>query len=118
MTVNLEMICDCQCEKNGELGFELQSAKCHYHGDLSCGICVCYDGYFGKNCECGANDRSHMFINEFACRRDNTSTVDCGGRGTCECNECNCNVREDSTEVSIIRYFLNFFESSTDVYRL
>ena len=95
------MLCDCQCEIGGEQGFEYKSEKCNGHGDLSCGICVCYDGYFGKNCECGTNDRGLTYINEFACRRDNTSNVDCGGRGTCECNVCNCNTRDDPTEVCI-----------------
>jgi integrin beta 1 len=97
------MICDCQCENSGEKGFEYKSETCNTHGDLTCGICVCHDGYFGKNCECGTNDRGQMLINEFACRRDNSSNVDCGGRGTCECNVCNCNTRDDPTEV--YKYF-------------
>ncbi|XP_014209848.1 integrin beta-PS isoform X2 [Copidosoma floridanum] len=95
LTVNLEMICDCQCENSGEPGFEYKSKKCNNHGDLSCGVCMCDDGYFGKKCECGANDNRQMLVNEFACRRDNTTNVDCNGRGVCECNVCACNRRDE-----------------------
>ncbi|KAJ8669749.1 hypothetical protein QAD02_001008 [Eretmocerus hayati] len=98
LTVNLEMICDCDCEKGGMEGFEYQSEKCHYHGDLSCGVCECQEGYFGKNCECGMNEREGTHYNEFACRADNTTTLECSGRGTCECNVCYCDKRADETE--------------------
>ncbi|XP_014224421.1 integrin beta-PS-like isoform X1 [Trichogramma pretiosum] len=99
LTVNLEMICDCQCEKPFETGYEKNSTVCHHGGDLSCGVCNCYDKHFGKNCECTTNDPSQTFVNEFACRRDNTSTVDCSGRGTCTCNRCECETRIDETEI-------------------
>ncbi|XP_058794533.1 integrin beta-PS [Phymastichus coffea] len=101
LTVNLEMICDCACERSSldNLGFELKSEKCGFNGDLSCGICSCYNGFFGKACECDTNNRGQTNINEFACRKDNTSTVDCSGRGSCECNMCACYEREDLEEV-------------------
>lgn len=34
------------------------------------------------------------------CRADNTSTVDCSGRGSCVCGKCECNVRSNVDEVS------------------
>lgn len=81
------MICECDCENGGE-GYEINSAKCNFNGDLSCGICKCKDGFFGKNCECGGGKGLYT-INEFACRYNN-ATQDCSGRGHCECNECMC----------------------------
>lgn len=98
------MICDCPCEKNepDNISFELKSEMCHKQGDLSCGICSCYKNFFGKECECDTNNRGLSNINEFACRKDNTSTVDCSGRGSCECNQCECDNREDPNEVNYI----------------
>lgn len=89
------MLCDCGCENDGQPGFVPISPVCNYNGDLSCGICVCHEGYYGKHCECGGVDGGLTTINKYACRRDNTSTVDCSGRGTCECNMCNCNPTEE-----------------------
>lgn len=113
LTVNLEMLCDCDCERSDSVNqaFEEKSDKCDKHGDLSCGICACYEGYFGKQCECGTNDRGQSNINELACRRDNTTTYDCSGRGSCECNVCNCYGREDPNEV---REF--FVKAANDVF--
>lgn len=33
------------------------------------------------------------------CRKDNTTTVDCGGRGTCVCDICDCDKRNNPEEV-------------------
>lgn len=102
LTVNLEMLCDCECEHGDSTnkGFEEKSEKCAGHGDLSCGICACNEGYFGKFCECSVNDRIQANTNVLACRPDNTSTTDCSGRGSCNCNVCECYDRDkDSNEV-------------------
>lgn len=34
-----------------------------------------------------------------ACRPDNTTTTDCSGRGNCACGVCECDKRQDPTEV-------------------
>ena len=112
LTVNLEMICDCQCEYSGDT-FELNSPKCNYKGDLKCGICTCEDGYFGKNCECSIQNGGHSqttVLNENACRKDNTSLLECEGRGQCECNTCNCLSRENPDEVNLYLVF-HFIET-------
>ncbi|XP_014230256.1 integrin beta-PS [Trichogramma pretiosum] len=105
LTVNLEMICDCDCERPDTSatftrGFQPNSTECENHGDLSCGICACYAGYFGKKCDCDASKGVSAKTSDLACRPDNTTTVDCSGRGTCECNQCNCNKRSDGEEIT------------------
>lgn len=90
------MICDCDCENGGE-GYEPSSPQCNFQGDLSCGICKCFDGFFGKTCECGGG-KGIITNNEFACRYNN-ATQDCSGRGSCVCNLCECNPRNDPDEV-------------------
>lgn len=52
LTVDLNMICDCPCERPDHSSFELHSAKCQLHGKYKCGQCECDDNYFGRNCEC------------------------------------------------------------------
>lgn len=52
LTVNLEMLCSCPCERPNHPEFELNSPKCKGHGTYKCGICECNDSYFGRNCEC------------------------------------------------------------------
>lgn len=100
LTVNLEMLCDCECERSDstDKGFQPNSDICVNHGDLTCGICSCNEGYFGKNCECNAN-AVQANTNVLGCRPDNTTTVDCSGRGNCICNVCDCHDREDTNEV-------------------
>ncbi|XP_001601489.2 integrin beta-PS [Nasonia vitripennis] len=99
LTVDLEMICDCGCENPDSPSYIPNAFECNYNGDLSCGICICKPGFFGKKCECGVNDKVQTVKNEFVCRPDNTSTVDCSGRGICECNQCNCYPRENPDEI-------------------
>lgn len=100
LTVNLEMLCDCDCENPDAPGYEYASSTCRGHGDLKCGICACYEGYFGEFCQCNVNDVGGYNIDENACRRDNTSLTVCSGRGTCECNVCQCQIRKEPEQVS------------------
>ena len=111
LTVHLEMICDCDCERPGSSeSFETNSPQCGNHGNLNCGICNCEKGFFGKKCECNVNDRGLSNVTESVCRAEK-DTVDCSGRGRCECNECNCYSRLDPNEVTIIvlQSVANFF---------
>lgn len=52
LTVDLEMLCDCGCERPGHVGYEIASSKCNGHGTYKCGICECDGVHFGRKCEC------------------------------------------------------------------
>ncbi|XP_012282811.1 integrin beta-PS [Orussus abietinus] len=99
LTVNLEMLCDCDCEHKGHSMYEPKSPECSGVGTLKCGVCECFDGFFGKRCECSPHQDSTGFDKHFqSCRPDNTSLVDCSGRGTCACGVCECEERENPEE--------------------
>lgn len=102
------MLCDCECEHKGNM-YEESSPVCNGNGTLKCGICECYEGFFGKECECNSHQDLTGFEKHFQCRPDNISLVDCSGRGTCDCGQCECDERENPEEV-----FLKF--SSTFLY--
>lgn len=98
------MLCDCECERDGPM-YEPKSPECNGVGTLNCGVCDCYDGFFGKRCECSPHQEMSGFDKHFqSCRPDNTSLVDCSGRGTCACGQCECEERENPEEVSKKRY--------------
>ncbi|KAK2580997.1 hypothetical protein KPH14_006050 [Odynerus spinipes] len=99
LTVNLEMLCDCECERNGSM-YVPKSPECNGVGTLICGVCDCNDGFFGKRCECSPHQEMSGFDKHFqSCRPDNTSLVDCSGRGTCACGQCECEERENPEEI-------------------
>jgi len=104
LTVNLEMLCDCECEREGHM-YEEKSSECNGVGTLKCGVCECYDGFFGKRCECSPHQELTGFDKHFqSCRPDNTSLVDCSGRGTCACGQCECEERENPEEVIFLHH--------------
>ncbi|XP_033214919.1 integrin beta-PS-like [Belonocnema kinseyi] len=90
LVVNLEMICDCGCEQSEHPSYEIDSPKCGYSGIYKCGICECYPGFFGKKCECN-NEFQDPIASIQSCRRYNTSSIECSGRGECVCGKCECN---------------------------
>lgn len=68
-----------------------------------CGICKCDDQHFGRKCECDSNNtQSNKTLAESGagCRPENSSQVDCSGRGTCTCGICECETRPNSEEVA------------------
>lgn len=98
LTVDLEMLCSCGCEMAGPT-YEPNSEKCSGTGTLTCGICECPDGFFGRKCECSNKDINNDGSNAFRCRKDNTTDVECSGRGNCICGQCECNVRSNPEEL-------------------
>lgn len=83
LTVNVEMLCSCGCETSGPT-FEENSPKCGGVGTLSCGICECKEGYFGRDCECSTKDLgSESGLDAYKCRPNNETDVECSGRGSC-----------------------------------
>lgn len=99
LEIELDTLCNCPCEKSGDINFVSQSPKCSRRGDLQCGVCVCNKGYVGKNCECDENDSSKITDDDANCRLDNSSQV-CSGRGTCKCGTCVCKEREPPKEIT------------------
>jgi integrin beta 1 len=98
MTIDLEMICTCGCESSGPT-FQINSPTCKSSGTLSCGICDCHEGFFGRNCECNNKDLGEPGLDTLKCRPDNVTDVECSGRGNCICGQCHCNLRDNIDEV-------------------
>lgn len=99
LTVNLTMLCSCGCETSGPT-FELNSPKCAGSGTLSCGICECHDGFFGRGCECSNKDLgTESGLDAFKCRPNNETLVECSGQGNCVCGQCHCNARQNPEEL-------------------
>ncbi|KAI1307715.1 Integrin beta-PS [Halotydeus destructor] len=85
--IDLEIICECDCEK--PWNEEKLSQKCsNGNGTYECGICSCYGNRYGRDCECDAKD-SDPAKDELACFRD-LDTKACAGRGVCRCGVCEC----------------------------
>merc|ERR1719447_2120231 len=96
--VNLEMVCQCDCEKPGNQGYEENSPRCSHVGTYKCGICECPDGYYGQSCECSAKDLQFAGDLEASCRADNTTSTVCNNRGDCICGKCECRERDNPEE--------------------
>ena len=73
--VDLEMICNCECEVAGNPGYEENSESCGGVGSYKCGVCECPEDYFGRRCECSATNLSFQGEWEAGCRSDNTTQV-------------------------------------------
>lgn len=52
LVIDLEMLCDCSCEKPGHPTYQVYSPKCNFHGTYKCGICECDPEFYGRTCEC------------------------------------------------------------------
>lgn len=48
MIIDLEMLCDCGCERVDNAN----SPECSGNGQYKCGICECDEFHSGKTCEC------------------------------------------------------------------
>ncbi|XP_066947764.1 integrin beta-PS isoform X1 [Macrobrachium rosenbergii] len=99
LLIDLEMLCDCDCERPGNEGYIPSAEECNFHGTYQCGICKCDVNYFGRNCECDASTPwGTGTFDDSTCREPNSSSI-CSGRGTCHCGVCQCNVRDNVDEV-------------------
>ncbi|XP_021913854.1 integrin beta-PS isoform X1 [Zootermopsis nevadensis] len=100
LIVDLEMLCSCPCEQEGDPWFKRKAEQCSKFGTYKCGICECDKTHFGRTCECDSdNINGATGLPVGGCRPDNTSVVDCSGRGTCVCGVCECETRENPEEV-------------------
>lgn len=99
LLIDLEMFCDCQCERPGNEGFIPSAEECNYHGSYQCGICQCDKNYFGRLCECDASTPwGTGTFDDSTCREPNTTSI-CSSRGTCHCGVCQCNERDNIDEI-------------------
>lgn len=97
ITVEVDMLCSCDCEFSGPT-FELNSPICKGDGTLSCGICDCHEGFFGRNCECSNTGPDQSAADALKCFANNVTDVECSGKGTCVCGQCSCNKRDNPEE--------------------
>lgn len=94
LTVNVEYLCDCECEGRGEANSPHCSGG---QGTLECGSCKCNPGRYGRTCECSSEDPT-IEDSEATCRAGNSSII-CSGRGSCVCGDCVCFPRPNPLEV-------------------
>ncbi|XP_013782118.1 integrin beta-PS-like [Limulus polyphemus] len=95
LIIDLEIICECECQKPGKK--ELNSPKCtNGNGTYECGICNCYNGRTGRECECDSQNIDET-LHEKQCYLDN-STEPCSGKGKCQCGTCICDTRLNPAE--------------------
>lgn len=84
LTVDLEMICECDCEQTKETN----SGVCTNVGTYVCGICDCPSDKIGEYCECDQNAPG-TDNDQSLCMMRNSSVI-CSGRGSCACGKCSC----------------------------
>lgn len=100
LVVDLEMLCDCPCEHPGHPSYKEKAEECSNSGTYKCGICECDHSHFGRTCECDSDSTKHGEGEDITagCRPDNTTLVDCSGRGACVCGQCECESRANPEE--------------------
>ncbi|XP_019867658.2 integrin beta-PS isoform X2 [Aethina tumida] len=99
LTIDLEMLCSCDCERPGHPSFKFNAPECNNHGTYMCGICDCVEGAFGRNCECTPDSFADLENKTTSCIHPNsTSQIECSGRGQCSCGRCECHPRQHENE--------------------
>ena len=56
--------------------------KCSNHGNCSCGVCICDEGWTGRSCSCKKDHQN--------CRNPNVPDKICSGHGDCKSDRCAC----------------------------
>ncbi|KAL3282739.1 hypothetical protein HHI36_005908 [Cryptolaemus montrouzieri] len=95
LTIELDLICGCDCEVPRNPYNFPNSANCSGFGDMVCGVCNCLPGRYGSQCECDGQ-HSHT-LNETNCIQMPGDPV-CSGLGTCKCGKCECFSRPNSEQ--------------------
>uniref|UniRef100_A0A7M4EIR1 Integrin beta n=1 Tax=Crocodylus porosus TaxID=8502 RepID=A0A7M4EIR1_CROPO len=97
--INLQFICECQCQNEGEAN----SPDCHEgNGTFECGACRCNEGRIGRLCECSTDEVNSEDMDAY-CRRENSTEI-CSNNGECICGQCVCKKRENTNEVYSGKY--------------
>ncbi|KAL3282738.1 hypothetical protein HHI36_005907 [Cryptolaemus montrouzieri] len=95
LTIELDLICGCDCEVPGNSNYFPNSANCSGLGEMVCGVCKCSPGRYGSQCECDGQ-HSHS-LNETDCVQNPGDSV-CSGLGSCKCGKCECFSRPNSDQ--------------------
>ncbi|XP_026569473.1 integrin beta-7 [Pseudonaja textilis] len=93
--VEVSTTCDCQCGDTQPDAHHCSGG----HGNLTCGICRCHEGYVGRRCDCRKDELlgsealtlpsgSFCSCDNVACERHNGQL--CAGNGQCRCGHCQC----------------------------
>nr|CAI5868361.1 unnamed protein product [Callosobruchus analis] len=98
LIIDLEMLCECNCEKPGDRFYEENSPRCNNKGTYICGICECYPRAFGRKCECSTEEASRNITDATCVRPDGPPGVKCSNRGDCVCGKCQCHARKNDNE--------------------
>ncbi|XP_062971998.1 integrin beta-2 [Elgaria multicarinata webbii] len=88
VTVYMRSRCNCECDEEIP-----NSSDCSGQGKVDCGICRCFPGFTGKNCDCKTGGKSSKEL-EKGCRKDNASDI-CSRLGDCVCGQCACHTSDD-----------------------
>ena len=97
-------------------GYIENARQCSGHGTYKCGICECAPDYFGRRCECDAENLSFHGDLEAGCRPDNTTTTLCNNRGDCICGKCECYPRENPLEVKLLGFKCHRLKINIEIY--
>ncbi|KAF5269170.1 hypothetical protein FQR65_LT02470 [Abscondita terminalis] len=101
LDIELTVACHCGCEQSGHSDYIQKSSNCTDQGDLKCGICSCYPGRFGRNCECDSNTSNTDDVS--ACKQNENSTEICSSLGSCKCGKCEC-IKRPSPQIIYGKY--------------
>ncbi|KAF2352633.1 Integrin domain, partial [Trinorchestia longiramus] len=52
LTLDIQLVAQCDCELPSAPGRQLQSPQCSDVGTHQCGVCQCPEGYYGNHCQC------------------------------------------------------------------
>ncbi|KRT78632.1 hypothetical protein AMK59_7947 [Oryctes borbonicus] len=98
LIIDLEAICNCDCESPDSDGYIKDSPRCNTTGDDICGICNCHEGFFGNTCECSL-EHSMATADESICKKDPSNEEVCSGLGICTCGKCVCEERPAPNQI-------------------
>lgn len=96
LIVEVEYLCDCDCDKKGHKDYKENAKECSNSGTLKCGVCDCVPGKLGSKCECDGINATSV-VDTKNCRENELSEI-CSGLGACKCNKCVCNKRNNGKE--------------------
>ncbi|KAF9416980.1 hypothetical protein HW555_005808 [Spodoptera exigua] len=83
LTLDIESIKSCECEKN----VELRADYCHGEARF-CGICHCSDKRYGDRCACVKSERN-IYNDNSTCIAAGSKDI-CSRHGICNCGSCEC----------------------------